>query len=168
MNLLLLRMLERKKWLKKGSKALKALTAIVCDKRLLKVIRQLNLFCHTGDLETYHSMMLKYVPKRQAFRYAQMVARTQLAVLDHNINLKREVALDAHEHQRFSVMFPKATGRWSVRRLCQAKSYNFRQELMICVVDRKMFFESKEVPHQQKTKSLQKTLLQLQHLPNLL
>lgn len=87
---------RKKKRLKKGSKALKALTAIVCDKRLLKDIRQLNLFCHTGDLETYHSMMLKYVPKRLAFRYAQMVARTQLAVLDHNFNLKREVALDAH------------------------------------------------------------------------
>ena len=145
---------RKKKWLKKGSKALKALQNIVCDKRLLKDIRQLNLFCHTGDLESYHSMMLKYVPKRQAFGYSQMVARTQLAVLDHNFNLKREVALDSQGQQRFSVMFPKATGRWGVRRLYVAKSYDFRQELMCYVVDRKLSAETKTTPHQQKSKSL--------------
>ena len=146
--------IRKKKWLKKGSKALKALETIVCDKRLLKDIRQLNLFCHTGDLETYHSMMLKYVPKRQAFGYAQMVSRTQLAVLDHNFNLKRDVALDSHGQQRFNVMFPKATGRWSVRRLYVAKSYNFRREILCCVVEKKLASDIKSVPHQQKCKSL--------------
>ena len=146
--------IRKKKWLKNGSKALKALENIVCDKRLLKDIRQLNLFCHTGDLETYHSMMLKYVPKRQAFGYAQMIARTQLAILDHNFNLKRDVVLDSQGKQRFNVMFPKATSRWSVRRLYVAKSYDFRQEILCCVVQRKLTSDTKSVPHQEKSRSL--------------
>ena len=56
---------RKKKWLKEKGKAYVALEAVINDKRILKDLRQLNLFCHTGDLEVYHSMMLKYVPKRQ-------------------------------------------------------------------------------------------------------
>ena len=153
--------IRKKKWLKNGSKALKALENIVCDKRLLKDIRQLNLFCHTGDLETYHSMMLKHVPKRQAFGYAQMVARTQLAVLDHNFNLKRDVALDSQGQQRFNVMFPKATSRWSVRRLYVAKSYDFRQEILCCVVQRKLTSDTKSVPHQEKSRFLPQNIVRV-------
>ena len=77
---------RKKKWLRKKSKAYKALEKIVLDKRMQKDIKQLNQFCHTGEIEVYHSMMLKYVPKRQEFQYPQMVTRTQLAVLDHNFN----------------------------------------------------------------------------------
>jgi hypothetical protein len=46
-------------------------------------LRQLSLFCHTGDIEVFNSMMLKYVPKRQEFQYPKMVARTQLANVKH-------------------------------------------------------------------------------------
>ena len=78
---------------------------------MLKDIKQLNLFCHTGNLESYHSMMLKYTPKRLAFKYPQMVARTQLSALDHNFNLKREQATDSEGNPKNSLLFPKATGR---------------------------------------------------------
>ena len=45
-----------------------------------------------GSLEVFHSTMTKYTPKRLHFFYESMLARTQLAVLDHNYNVGREQA----------------------------------------------------------------------------
>ena len=80
---------RKKKWLKKGSKSHNALKEVKLDKRLTKDIRQLSEFCHTGSLEVNHSLMTKYVPKRQEFDYDQMNARTALAVIDHNMSRDR-------------------------------------------------------------------------------
>jgi len=55
---------SRKKWLTPQSPAHNALKEVVLNKTLLKDIRQLNEFCHTGSLEVYHSLMAKYCPKR--------------------------------------------------------------------------------------------------------
>ena len=77
-------MAKTKKWMKKGSKAHNALKEVVLNKRLRNDIKYLREFCHTGNLEVYHSLLLKYVPKRQEFDGDQMDARTTLAVIDHN------------------------------------------------------------------------------------
>ena len=50
---------HKKKWLRRGSHAHEALKDDVLNKRLLKDIGKLNLFCHTGGLEVYHSVMTK-------------------------------------------------------------------------------------------------------------
>lgn len=60
-------------------------------------------FCHTGALETYHSMMLKYCPKRLEFEYASMVSSTQLAVVDNNVNIGRNQKTDANGKLRNQV-----------------------------------------------------------------
>ena len=78
---------RKKKWLQKGSKAHNALKEVVLDKRLVKDICQLSEFCHTGSLEVYHSLMTKYVPKRQEFDFDQMLARTALAVIRIRIRI---------------------------------------------------------------------------------
>ena len=61
-----------KAWLKKNSEGFKSLQKVVFDKKLLADLQQLNGFCHTGTLETYHSMMTKYIPKRIHFSYEGM------------------------------------------------------------------------------------------------
>jgi hypothetical protein len=71
--------------MKKGSKAHNALKEVVLNKRLRNDIKYLSEFCHTGNL-VYHSLLLKYVPKRQEFDGDQMDARTTLAVIDHNLS----------------------------------------------------------------------------------
>ena len=76
-------------WLKKGFPALVALEDVVSNQKLLKDLAELH---HTGQLESYHSLMTKYVPKREHFRYNGMVARTQLAILDHNANTTKSQA----------------------------------------------------------------------------
>ena len=73
-------------WLKPGSLALVALEDVISNARLLKDMEKLSEFYHTGALEVFHSLMLKYLPKRKPFTYSGMLARTQLAALDHNHN----------------------------------------------------------------------------------
>ena len=53
---------------------------MVLNKKFLKDIEILTEFHHTGELEVYHSLLLKYVPKHLHFSYKGMVARTQFAV----------------------------------------------------------------------------------------
>jgi len=54
---------DRTAWLTMDSEAHKTLKTVVQDKKLLKDIDRLTDFCHTGQLEVYHSMLLKYAPK---------------------------------------------------------------------------------------------------------
>ena len=60
---------RRVKWMVPGSLPHQELVKVITDKRIMKDIRKLNKFCHTGELETYHSMLTKYVPKRKHFSY---------------------------------------------------------------------------------------------------
>ena len=43
-------------------------------------------------VEVFHSLLLKYCPKRQHFSYVGMQARIELAILDHNYNTQRKQA----------------------------------------------------------------------------
>ena len=87
---------RKTKWLKEGSPPHEVLKQVVLDKRLLKDLELLTKFIHTGPLEVYHSLYNKYLPKRQHFGYKAMVARSQLAALDHNSGTGREQALSSN------------------------------------------------------------------------
>ena len=103
-------------WLRPGSPAHEALNEVVFDQNLLKDIQQLTLSCHTGSLEVYHSVQTKYLPKRQHFWYRGMVARTQLATLDHNASTSRDLATASRGENKgelhFKVVFPKRSKEW--------------------------------------------------------
>ena len=68
------------KWLELESAAYNALKSVVLDQRLLSDILYLTEFKHSGNLEVYHSLMLKYLTKHLS----------QLAVLDHNSGIARK------------------------------------------------------------------------------
>ena len=53
-----------KKWLRFGSLVDTTLKNIVYNKTLLWDIKMITSFHHTGPLEVFHSMLLKYCPKR--------------------------------------------------------------------------------------------------------
>ena len=98
-------------WLKPGSPAHVALEDVVTNKRLLKDLEKLTDFGHTGALEVYHSLLLKYCPKREHFSYKGMIARTRLAALDNNANTGREQAVvmagERSGEKRFKRIFPR-------------------------------------------------------------
>ena len=126
---------RRKKWLVPHSPAHSALEMIVLDKTLLKDIRQLNEFCHTGMLEVYHSLMTKYCPKRQEFDFAQMTARTALAVLDHNHNTQRQQKVTSKGKPCFKVTYTKTPGCWVAKPVYDVNSYDHVSDMMHSVVD---------------------------------
>ena len=45
---------------------------------------KLTGYYHTSSLKIFHSLLLKYCPKRQHFSYVGMQARIELAIIDHN------------------------------------------------------------------------------------
>ncbi|XP_053546294.1 uncharacterized protein LOC128638386 [Bombina bombina] len=58
-----------RKWLSKQSESFHELEKIVCDAQMIKDLKHLNIFCHTGKLEVFHSFVLKYRPKRILSRW---------------------------------------------------------------------------------------------------
>ncbi len=69
---------EDREWLIAGSAAHKALQEVILSKKLLQDVEHLSEFCHTGTLETYHSMMTKYLPKRVHFQYEGIMIEVAL------------------------------------------------------------------------------------------
>ena len=120
-------------WLKKGSPSHEAVKSVVFDKKLFKDIYKLSQFCHTGILEVYHSLLLKYCPKS----YKGMIARTQLAALDHNNNVHRSQATTAQEERRYRVVFPKAKKSWITKPIMEAKSYQYVDGMLAAVVEQR-------------------------------
>ena len=70
-----------------------ALEEVVLNPKCSKDLAKLTEFCHTGKIEIYHSVMLKYTSKCEHYSYQGMVARTQLAALDNNSNTGHGQAL---------------------------------------------------------------------------
>lgn len=122
--------MKKKKWLKAGSNAHDALVAVVTNKRIVRDIQRLTEAMHTGPLENFHSLLLKYCPKRQHFSFDGMIARTQLAILDHNTNVNRNQAKDANGNLRYRVVFPKRTKDWIAKPIREEKSHTWREEIL--------------------------------------
>ncbi|XP_016331534.1 uncharacterized protein LOC107680243 [Sinocyclocheilus anshuiensis] len=129
---------QRKKWLGKNSRAFHTLQSLVLDKGLLKDLRQMALFKHTGQLEVFHSVLLKYCSKNLHFHYASMVARTQLAILDHNENVGLQQATTTTGVPRYNVVFPKHTKEWLAKAIFEQTTQKFRETLVEKVLQRRL------------------------------
>ena len=130
-----------KRWLQPGSPAHEALKEVVFNKTLLKDVQQLTFSCHTGQLEVYHSVQTKYLPKRQHFSYKGMVARTQLAALDHNANTGREQATsskgESEGELRYKVVYPKRSKQWIAKPIMEQTTRDHLRPILDAIVERK-------------------------------
>ncbi|XP_073669439.1 uncharacterized protein [Paramisgurnus dabryanus] len=128
---------RRKRWLRKESTAFRTLSTLVLHPNLLKDMRQMALFKHTGNLEVYHSVLLKYCRKNLHFHYSSMTARSQLAVMDHNENVNRQQATTSSGVPRYNIVFPKQIKDWLARKIYEPTTQNFRDELLQRVHERR-------------------------------
>ncbi|XP_051988843.1 uncharacterized protein LOC127648291 [Xyrauchen texanus] len=126
---------RRKRWLKKESRAYHTLETLVLDKGLLKDLCQMSLFKHTGKFEAFHSVLLKYCQKNLHFHYSSMLARTQLAILDHNENVHRKQATTTSGVHRYNVVFPKCSKEWEARKQFEPTTQTFRDDLVRKVLE---------------------------------
>ncbi|KAM3909755.1 uncharacterized protein RB166_021625 [Leptodactylus fuscus] len=113
----------RRKWLHWGSAAHNSLREIVLNPRLQNDLRHLFTFCHPGDIELFHSAILKYRPKRGDFVKDSVKARIRLAGLHHNHNIHRV------QHVR------KATVRPATQRRLAVCSKDRKQQLLCAVYE---------------------------------
>ncbi|CAB3979568.1 Hypothetical predicted protein [Paramuricea clavata] len=122
-------------WVENGSPAHVALEEFITKKKLLKDLAKLTEFHHT---ESYHSLMTKYTPKREHFCYNGMVARTQLAVLDHNANVNRtqaEVKEGSKQGEKsFNIVFGKQRKNWVAKEIKTPKSSSYVEGMMNDVI----------------------------------
>ena len=107
-------------------------------KKLLRDLGKLTEFHHTGGLQSYHSLMTKYVPKREHFCYNGMVARTQLAILDHNANVNKSQAEvkqgDNQGEKRYKVVCGKQRKNWVAKKVKAPKSNTYVEGMMNDVI----------------------------------
>lgn len=135
-----------KKWLVEGSEAHNALGDVINDNSIIKGVKQVNLFCHTGKTEVFNSSLLKFCPKRVHFPYEGMVVRTRMAAIENNMNTGRAQARVQHETKnsgpagslRFSSVCPKAKKDWVSKPIYEKKDYSFVSGMMTGVLRRKL------------------------------
>ncbi|XP_073514678.1 uncharacterized protein [Phyllobates terribilis] len=128
-------------WLEKNSVAYEELKKIVLSTSLLKDLKEVSFLCHTGELEIYHSACLKYRPKTLHFFMDSMVARTQLAALDHNRNVHRVKEAvknasieDALDNVTQSLEVSNGLKSWIVMALYKPACHNFLFDIMNDVI----------------------------------
>lgn len=127
---------RNKPLLKPGTEAHSALVKIVTDKQLLDDLDHLTKCVNTTALEVFHSMYLKYLPKKTRFGYDVMVHAAMLAALDHNNNVNRK---QVFYQDGDSVCEPKYKISWSkVRKTCRpvavGKDYSYMSAMMADVL----------------------------------
>ena len=138
-------------WLDPKSPAFKALQEIVTATRLLNALPHVTMFCHTGELEVFHSMLLKYCPKRQHFHYDSMKARLYLAALDWNSQTRVE-AKDEDGNVKENIVLSKRRNEWVKRVQYIKTSENHVAPLMNMVLECKQC--GIDVPKMEKPASL--------------
>ncbi|KAK0148355.1 hypothetical protein N1851_011326 [Merluccius polli] len=127
-----------KLWLQPGSEGHQALVKTVKDKRLLKDLGHLTKCIHTTSLEVYHSMYLKYLPKRTHFGYDVMIHASMLAALDHNNNANRGQAVyqdgESVDEPKFKISWSKVHKRFRARPVAVQKDYGYMKAMVADVL----------------------------------
>ena len=140
---------KNKEWLDPKFEAFIVLQKIVLDKTLLTDLKNLTSFSHTGDLEVYHSLYNKWVPKSTHFSYEGMIARTQLAVLDFNLGSNLQQAKSKSGEHRYNLSFSKITRNWSVKPIKENKDrtvFNDIAKQVLDAVENNVRFDSAPKP----------------------
>ena len=126
---------NQRKWLKLNSPSYQAIKTVLENKSTLADMKYLTNFCHTGNLEVFHSLLTKYCPKRLHFSMHGMVARTQLAVLAFNSSMQCEQAVKQDGTPRYKQCFSRITQTWVVKKIAGTKERPYLEELMTVVLE---------------------------------
>ena len=91
---------------------------------------QADVSIFTCSLQVYHSVMLKYAPKRIQFSREGMDARTQLAAIDNNRNVGRVQATTAQGCPRFKSQFSCHKAQYVAKKIYIPKNYDYINNMM--------------------------------------
>lgn len=121
-------------WLSRSSNAYKALRLIVLDRRLIISLRRCSNFLHTSELESFHSTILKFAPKRISFDEGPFKSRVKLAILDFNENIGRSQQLTSSGEPAARLELPLSTRTWTLKSKLVNRTDNWRRSLLSCIL----------------------------------
>ena len=103
-------------------------------------------FNHTGQLEVYYSLYLKYCPKQLHFSHHGMVAHSQLAVMDFNSGVHLTQATTKNNEPCYKQAFSKVTNTWVVKKIKSTTEREHLSEVTQTVVDIKLQKQHVDMP----------------------
>ncbi|CAI6365786.1 unnamed protein product [Macrosiphum euphorbiae] len=119
---------KNKLWIHMKTSSYDALKKILTAKDFIKDLRQAKHFVHTGKLESYHNVRLKYMPKRIHLQFNGMFVRSILAILDHNNNTKKTLIGE-------KVVFSKPLGRFTIKNSYNKTQNNWKREIISTIIE---------------------------------
>ena len=117
------------KWLDMTSKAYDALYKLITNTKRSNAMKHCASFIHTGALEVYHNVRLKYLPKRTSYSLVRMVVMSMLVGIEINTNLKTKKVTKIYKK------YSKVRGQWIDKKVTKGKDYGFRKELIADMID---------------------------------
>lgn len=108
---------------------------IVRDKTLVAALRRCSAFMHTSQLESFHSTLLKYLPKRLAFNKDAFTARTYMAIMRFNENIGRPIQISASGRMETRLALPPSTRTWVSKAKLVEKTDNWRRSCLEYIFD---------------------------------
>ncbi|XP_053322031.1 uncharacterized protein LOC128496430 [Spea bombifrons] len=87
-------------WLRPGSPSFNALREVVLDPRVTRDLSRLSQFCHTREIEIYHSFMQKFLCKKNPFTADATDVRAKLAALAYNANVHKRRTHIKHSRRK--------------------------------------------------------------------
>ena len=109
--------IKKKKWIKQGTPAFTAVEKIVKKKKTLTNLQRCTEFRHSGNLEVYHAVYLKFCTKRLHFSFEGMIARTELAILHFNSSVTELYATNRLGKQINKQQYSKITSTWVIKKV---------------------------------------------------
>ncbi|XP_025413422.1 uncharacterized protein LOC112685695 [Sipha flava] len=120
--------INNKLWLKSDDESYYALKKVITAKDFIKDLPHAKHFVHTGRLESYHNVRLKYMPKRIHLKYRGMYIRSILAILDHNYNTNKQLVGD-------KMVYSKPLGKYTIKNVYERTDTDWRKQIMHEVLD---------------------------------
>ena len=93
-------------------------------------MKHFTKFSHIGNLEVYHSLYNKWVPKSSHFSYRGMIARSQLAAIDFNSGSNLVQAKTVQGNPRYNISYSKITKNWSAKPIKEQKDRKFFKDMV--------------------------------------
>ena len=118
------RRLRGLKWLDMNSDEYKVLYKIIADTRRSNSMKKCADFVHTGDLEVYHNVRLKYLPKRTAYSLHRMIVMAMLVGIEVNTNLKKRGQPKSY------AQYSKVRAEWVAKPRFKGKDFSFRKDII--------------------------------------
>ena len=118
------RSLRGLQWLDMNSEEYRILYSIITDTRRSNSMKKCADFIHTGDLEVYHNVHLKYLPKRSSYSLVRMIVMAMLVGIEVNTNLQKRGTPKSYKQ------YSKVRAGWVAKPRFKGKVFQFRHDII--------------------------------------